>query len=118
MRGNDKAKIRKRCEDMADNFNCKKINNKDLFEFGRYLQNAIYELNKAEYLAKKMFYKSKDEYKIIEELLVLIEEYRNHMDDNPVEMMLPQADTYILHSVFYGGDYIEDSYVVDFLRRD
>ena len=37
---------------MADNFNCKKINNKDLFEFGRYLQNAIYELNKAEYLAK------------------------------------------------------------------
>ena len=117
MNKRDKIKIQRRCKDMASNFSCKKINNKDLFEFGKALQNARNELNKAEYLAQKMFYKSKDEYKIIEELLVLIEEYRNHMDNKPVEIMLPKADSRILNNVFYGGDYTEDSYIVDFLEN-
>ena len=117
MNKKDKIKIQKRCEDMATNFNCKKFNNKDLFELGRALQNARNQLSKAEYLAQKMFYKSKDEYKIIEELLILIQEYRNHMDNKPVETMLPGADSRILNSVFYGGDYTEDSYIVDFLEN-
>ena len=117
MNKKDKIKIQKRCKDMATNFECKRIENKDLFEFGRALKNARNELTTAQCLAHKMFYKRKDEYKIIEELRVLIEEYRNHMDNKPVEIMLPEADSRILNRVFYGPDYIEDDYIVDFLEN-
>lgn len=112
-----KVTIQKRCKNMAKNFNCKKINNKDLFEFGKALRNARDELSKAEYLAQKIFYKTKDEYKIIEELLVLIDEYRHYMSDEPVETMLPGANNRILNRVFYGRDYIDDEYIVDFLEK-
>jgi len=117
MNKKDEMKIQKRCKNMAINFKSKNVDKKDLFEFGRALQNSVYELSKAEYLAQKIFYKTKDEYKIVEEVLELIRMYRNYMDGKPVEAMLPGADSHILNSVFYGGDYIENSYIVDFLEN-
>lgn len=99
-----KKDIIKRCEKMNNEFvRNKNIKPSDYIEFGRRIYQARLNLLEAEILAYKMFKKSSEEYKIVSELLLIIEEYRNFMDGTPTNEILKGFDDAIMNSVFYNN---------------
>lgn len=103
MNKSDKNKIFKRCEKMANDFELKvKIDSNKLVDFGDCIKRARKELLKAESIAFNIFPHKKDEYKIIEELLETIEQYRNFMDGKPVDTILRGFDCDVKNAIFYG----------------
>ena len=112
-----KNKIIKRCEEMNRNFNYDNIKCEDFIKFGDRIKKARYELLEAEIIASKIFKRNNDEYKIVEELLTLVEEYRNQMDNKPVEVVLRGFEDSVKNSVFYGPIMDDNIHLKSFLNE-
>lgn len=98
-----RKQIKKRCVIMKKDFKLKKQpKNEEVHRLGRDIKDAQRKIEDALRFADKYFYKSKDEHKLLEEVYNILDLYRCHMDDNPVEEMLPGASESELNSVFYG----------------
>lgn len=98
-------KFENRCIYMANNFTLREgcePTYDEVKAFGSAIKIALDYLRMAHTFANKNFRRNRAEYNIINGIVKELELYRNFMDNEPVEVMLPNTEEHILNKVFYG----------------